>query len=245
MKPRSLWRNSRTTDRARTAGSSSCSPGWRRGAACALSTAWLLLAPLSAAQLPQINVRIQTYVEISSSTLRDATETAGHTLLTAGIRVAWADCSPSQDPSIQDAICSEPVTPVDLQVRIIGEDMAKRVGRGTSCMGYAVTGGEFGMIAAAYLHRAAELESRNVAHRSVILGGILAHEIGHLLGVKEHSAAGVMRGAWTDSDLKSLAKGQFGFNPRQSIQMMEEVRKRVKAAQGEPATAAPREARAR
>jgi hypothetical protein len=94
--------------------------------------------------------------------------------------------------------------------------MAKLKGGGADSMGYALLADEFNSIAAAYFHRAVELEGSNYAGRGEILGAIMAHEIGHLLGVTRHSDAGIMRGDWQDQELKSIAKGRLGFTEDQA-----------------------------
>src|SRR5205823_5753746 len=99
----------------------------------------------------------------------------------AGVRLLWAECQIRAEEPSNDAFCLLPVTLRDLQVRVVGRAMARRAHKTSECMGYAVVAGEFSSIANAYYHRAEELAADNMAGRGAILGGILAHEIGHLL----------------------------------------------------------------
>jgi hypothetical protein len=196
---------------------------------------WWLAGTLSAGELPEITVRLQPYVEVSTATLQKATETAGEVLRQAGIRVVWAECPPARDLSELPAACSEPVTPATLQVRIVGQEMARRAGRKADCMGYALLGGEFSSVAAAYFHRALDLERGTAAGRGAILGGILAHELGHLLGVTRHAGAGLMKGSWEEADLRGLAKGQLGFSRGDSQRIGQNAIRRVEASGGQRA----------
>ncbi|MCW5978719.1 MAG: hypothetical protein KIT09_11610 [Bryobacteraceae bacterium] len=197
----------------------------------ALFAAWSFLEPHSAAHAEEIYIRLQSYVEIPPAMFREAKATAGDVLLTAGVRARWAECSPKEEPAPPNPLCGRPVTPLDLQLRIIGKEMAKRAGRNSSCMGYALLSGEFSSIAAAYFHRAAELDGGDPSRRGVILGGIFAHEIGHLLGTAGHSKTGVMRASWSDADLMDLAKGRLRFTADQARKIAAGAARRARAAE--------------
>ena len=189
--------------------------------------ATLLLAVVPCKAEPvEIRVRLHVYVRTSPSTLAEAKETASFALLQAGVRPSWVQCPTQDSEPTPDPSCLQPLTPLDLQLRILDRVMAKRVRRGSESMGFALVAGEFSSIAAAYFHRAVELEAGNLASRGAILGGILAHEIGHLLGVTRHSERGLMRAVWQDQDLKALAKGRLWFTEEQAVRIAEAVAKR-------------------
>lgn len=196
----------------------------------AFCAACLYLIPLTAAEMDEVRVRLQRYVEISPSALGEAKAVASSVLGQAGVRIVWADCSPKEDESRIDSPCWERITPQDLHIRIIGEEMARRAKRKSGCMGYAILAGDFSSIASAYFHRAVEMEGASTARRGKILGAILAHEIGHLLGVASHSRTGVMRGDWSDGDAKSLERGQLWFTPGEAKQVAANVARRARAA---------------
>lgn len=181
---------------------------------------------LSAEPVP-VPIRLHVYVEISPAALKLAKETASSAMAQAGVRLSWAECSTKEDVPSKDAVCDQPITPLDLQIRIVDKAMAKRAGKRSNCLGYAIVAGEFSSIAAAYFHRALELEGGNLADRGPILGAIIAHEIGHLLGVAQHSETGLMRARWDDQDLKSLAKGRLLFTGDQAIRLRTAVDRRA------------------
>lgn len=175
------------------------------------SAAWVTGPPLFG-EPAEIRVRVQAYVQVSHSVLREAKEVASFVLEQAGVRLLWAECRIREEELLKDPVCLLPMTARDLQVRIVGEAMAKRAQKRRECMGYAMVAGEFSSIANAYYHRAEELAASNMAGRGAILGGIVAHEVGHLLGVAAHSRQGLMRAVWDDHDLKALAKGNLRFS---------------------------------
>lgn len=181
----------------------------------------------------QIRVRLYDYAGVSSSTLNQAKLLARETLAAAGVDLSWVGCS--ADPRApRDAACLVPLTPTDLQIRILDENMARRAPSTPLCLGYAVLGGEFPSIASVFYHRVIELEKGNLAHRSAILGAMLAHEIGHLLlGERTHSPVGVMRGVWDDQDLKILAQGRMRFSRDEAARMADQ-RRLVRSTEGDP-----------
>jgi hypothetical protein len=152
----------------------------------------------------QIRVRLYDYAGASPDTLARSKAAAGEVLAAAGVELFWLDCPSSA--------CGLPVTPSDLQLRIVTEEMARRVAVTKTCLGYAVLAGEFSSIASVFFHRALELEKGNLADRSAILGAMMAHEIGHLLlSRNSHPETGIMRGIWGDQELKAIAKGRMRF----------------------------------
>jgi predicted SprT family Zn-dependent metalloprotease len=53
-----------------------------------------------------------------------------------------------------------------------------------------------------------------------VMGGVVAHEIGHLLlGSHAHASTGIMRAQWRGEDLHKLVKGELLFTAEQAAQM--------------------------
>jgi hypothetical protein len=71
------------------------------------------------------------------------------------------------------------------------------------------------------------------------LGYAIAHETGHLLGLR-HSEFGIMRAAWRPNDLLNLAYGDLAFTAQQSAIIRSEVKLRLQTAAG---TGEPQDAR--
>ena len=60
-----------------------------------------------------------------------------------------------------------------------------------------------------------------------ILGHVIAHELGHLLGLRSHARTGIMRADWNLTDLQDIAYGYLLFTPRQADVISTEVRRRI------------------
>jgi hypothetical protein len=188
---------------------------------------WVLAA--GAAEV-EVRVRLQDYANIPAVWLTKAKAVATGILENGGVRIVWSDCSPNSEK--QDILCSIPLRPIDLQLRILSKEMAKRTPRSRQSMGSAMVSGRFPSIASAFYHRAVELEAGRSGARAEILGGILAHEIGHLLlAENRHSGTGVLQARWGDGDLRKIAQGRLWFTPEEAARMVSLVTERVHASQ--------------
>lgn len=189
------------------------------------------VAAAGAAQM-EVQVRLQDYASVPAVWLAKAKAIATGILENAGVVVSWSDCSPNS--ARLDRSCNAPIGPTVLHVRILSQKMAKRTHSTGDAMGFAILWGRFPSIASAFYHRAVELESAKGGDRAEILGGIVAHEIGHLLLAENtHSATGVLQSKWGDQDLRMIARGRLWFTPEQAARMALRVTERLHAAQAD------------
>ena len=99
--------------------------------------------------------------EVPPRTLADAKRDTSAILERARVRVEWAECRLRESDGPKDTACLLPVTPLDLQMRILDRTMAKRARSTRGCLGYALLTGRFDSVAAVFFHRAVDLESGN------------------------------------------------------------------------------------
>jgi len=181
----------------------------------------------------EITVRVYDYAGTRAGTLGRAKQVAATILRQAGVETVWTACRTSLADSPKDAACQRPLGPRDLVLRVVNESMARRMGRHYETLGYALHVREgFSTVAAAYHHRAIELERGTIAPRFAILGHMMAHELGHLLLEEEgHSGDGIMRAVWGPEDLQKAAFGRLAFTPRQARWIRQNVEDRMRADQ--------------
>jgi hypothetical protein len=167
-----------------------------------------------------VRIRIYDYVGIQPRELRKVEGIASDILRNARVAVDWMECRISQDRPVKDPRCQSDPTPLDLHLRIVGPEMAAAAGTRSDSFGYAWIVDGYGFIAAAYYHRAVEMEKSNRASRWAVLGGVIAHEVGHLLlGDERHSKSGIMSPGWGRLELKRIAQGRLRFSPEQIRRM--------------------------
>ena len=199
--------------------------------------------PIEAPELrPGIRVRIYNYAEVPARTLRRAQKQAASVLARAGVATEWLNCRPFLGVE-KDPECRKPQGRTDIVLRTLSRSMAEKLEVSPSRFrfGYALQPIDegFGWMAGVFSYRVEELAKEttlrvdvSTAFLSVVLGHLMAHEIGHLLlGSGGHSSNGIMRSRWRREDLEAAAQGRLGFTARQGEQMREQVRNRFRAEQ--------------
>jgi len=73
-----------------------------------------------------------------------------------------------------------------------------------------------------------EMEMRELT--SAIFGSVIAHELGHLLGVRNHAAVGVMHMPWNRQELTMAQQGELMFTSSEKSAIQKQVRMRQMAA---------------
>ena len=181
----------------------------------------------------RLTVRVYDYAGASEDTLRRAKTAAASVFRNIEIETVWVDCKRPGVVGLADAACTDNQGPTDLVLRLLPHSMAKRYGLRPRVLGIALHGGkaEFGYVAGIFFDRIQGLPGwRSADERPVILGHLIAHEIGHLLlGSGKHSLAGLMRPGWDRKQLKEAVSGTLHFSSRQAKRIRADVLDRMRA----------------
>ena len=196
-----------------------------------LTLAVVLALPLSAAEpAPTITVFVYNYAAIHSEALAKTKAEAARIYQHIGVEVQWLDCPLSPKEADQFPACQVLPGPTRLAIRILTESMAQRLRQARDCFGFALypQDGSFATVANAFAHQAEQIASRHRLRQEVMLGHIVAHELGHLLlGVGSHAGSGIMHAPWLPKELESIAQGSMWFSSDESRKIQVNIRARM------------------
>ena len=181
----------------------------------------------------KLQVRLYDYARLSPAMIKWAAEDAKEVLSKAGISTRWLDCSMSLSDEELDPSCRVASGPTVVVLKILPREMAERFTVPEGSFGFAMLPDKargFGSQAVVFYHRVNELAADMDSYRSVALGHILAHEIGHLLlGSGSHSSQGIMKATWQNADMEKAIRGKMRFTPKQAKRMRAQMLDRIHA----------------
>jgi hypothetical protein len=193
---------------------------------------WLSLVGLGA-QPPdeelQIEVHIYNYSKVSHEMLVRAEQESARIFERIGVATIWLDCPLTSQEAVRNRACALPDAPTRLTLRLLSNSMADSLGVGGDIFGSALLPAKesFGVVANVYADRTRELADRR--EFEMILGWVIAHELGHLLlNEHGHASAGIMHARWRTQDLKPIGQASMLFLPGEAKRMREQVRARAR-----------------
>lgn len=202
---------------------------WEFRSYVALSVIWA--SSLSARALsPSITVLVYNYAAIPSEVLAQTETEAARIYHGGSIEIQWLDCPLSLKEAAQFPACQVPTGPTKLAVRLLSQSMAERLRQVQDSLGFALypENGGFATIANVFAHDAEQLADSRGMRRGVVLGHVLAHEVGHLLlGAGSHSISGIMHVPWRQKELKLVAQGLMTFAPAELEKMQTNISVRM------------------
>lgn len=181
----------------------------------------------------RVTVRVYNYAAVSDRVLGDAESETARIFASAGISTAWLDCSHSRVPPRSGFTQADEITNpcsasigADLVLRILSRSTPASTAFRDTMFGFA----EGGFVASVFYARLEDMADGVYGNRSAIslmLGDVIAHEIGHLLlGSNSHSRTGVMSGKWDREYLRLASEGFQTFSAKQSAVMRATVLRR-------------------
>lgn len=192
-------------------------------AACALMATLLMTAGSRASAESPITLTVRLYNTsgIPSDQLAAARDAAETILRDTGINVTFRLCGRRAGGTDS---CDEPLKRAEVVVRII-EAPAFNATLHPDAYGvtYIVKETNRGWLATVFSDRIRAAAERVGVDAGIVLGRVMAHEVGHLLlGIDYHGANGVMRAEWSDETLNHGAE-DWRFSMVEAEQMQRVV----------------------
>ena len=172
-----------------------------------------------------VRIRIHDYAHIDDAGLARAQEVVSGMYGAIGVRTDWLEPLQQTDgvvdgPSALDSIQS------DLVIIILTSAMADRGVIPDGTIGFAaVERGVGGRVAYVIYDRVRDFAGDTTVDDMRMMGIVMAHEIGHLLMTHQsHSAGGLMRGRWQQSEFRSARPHDLQFSEPQASEIRRTLR---------------------
>src|SRR5687767_7244405 len=170
---------------------------------------------LAASSEAQIHVNLYNDVGAADRTIDEALRDADRILLSAGVRVTWSSCRPS-DPGRNPCAAPGPVT---LQLRLYPAAAESKfpVAQTPSGSPFRCRFRAMGSSSVSFTNGWPGLALRDRMKAGQLLGHVMAHEMGHLLMEGcGHAADGIMKFPWRGKELDRVRRGMLLFLPGQA-----------------------------
>jgi len=173
---------------------------------------------------PAATVLVYNQAHVASSVLAAAEREAGKILDAAGVRIIWVECPMASTPDSAERLCLGTLKSTDIMLRVLPQPAKHHLK--ADVFGFAISP----ILASVYYDYALRLaveDEYGEFNARIILGCIIAHELGHLLlGSNSHSSAGIMRSPWGHQQLQQALVGTLLFTADEAKVMQAQVRAR-------------------
>jgi hypothetical protein len=180
-------------------------------AGTAVVTMSIAISVCAEVRRPTIRVVLRNDANVPSDVVTAAQDSVRAVYDAAGVDITWSGGVPAATVAL---ISGRHVGKLRHPPEVIGFAAGSRARRGK--MAYI------------FMHRVTELSARYRLHSSVILGAVMAHELGHLLlPFDAHSEVGVMRPMLNHDDFRQADLGQLLFTAGQAAQIQSAIETRA------------------
>lgn len=173
---------------------------------------------------PQVTVSVYDDARVSDETLARGEGEAAKIFSRAGLEVKWLNCTATQRDgcgAAQDDVGSG--VHLDLRITPKTPGSLSDIAFGVAYLG-SDGSGRYGDV---FWKRVMDLEKNSKGDVALLLGSVMAHEMGHLLlGSNAHAVSGIMRGQWEHGELRRIGMDSLLFLPEQGKRMRERATRR-------------------
>lgn len=169
---------------------------------------WLCWVAPTLCPAQSLGIRLADYADLSGQEIERTTEVAGRVLGHAGITVKWMHCRGAAAPVDAEALCASALRPDEIIMRVqprepLGPDPLIHT------LGHSIVlanGGQYSSVFVPAVRAQAGL--LGVAFH-LLMGYVLAHEVGHCMLGPGHSLTGLMKARWNRQDAEEMTR--FGL----------------------------------
>lgn len=177
-----------------------------------------------------MTLRVYNYAHVHDDILKRAARQTNRIFHRFGVEIEWLHCPTSRKQVASNRTCSARLGPNHLVLNLLPAHMSKLYGFRRGVFGFAAptTDGLPGTHISLFFARVVDLAFHGTVGtgfedaQAIILGHMIAHEIGHLLlGPGSHGNKGVMKFPWDRRVLMSMERGRLRFTAREQSRILE------------------------
>lgn len=165
----------------------------------------------------RVTVQIYNTAKLPERIVSGAEAQADWMFQKAGIEVTWVNCPPVERERGADQVCKQYADPGLFVFSIVEEAPDAAIHDCT--LGFALPFAGSGNHAAALSPKIAGLADQYRLDFHIVLGHVIAHELGHLLFRSTAHGDGIMRSSWNENDVMRMRQKRLWFTSEQVKQL--------------------------
>ena len=170
-----------------------------------------------------LTVRIFDYAPVPSDTLQQALLVSKAIFSKAGVDTTWLTCRPSVD---ERRTCDPPIQPTEVLLRILSQSADKKT-LASGALGLVLRNKQTATALYVFYRRVEHVARLAPYDPSVLLGMVLAHEVGHFLGLDD-GLGGIMRSSFHRIEMMQTAAGALTFDKDQASHLRTAIAGRMR-----------------